>query len=234
MYAEIVLDSRYFSNDTCAKLFSARPLRTCRGEIFSACPARALEDPVDALVVRRWMHHLGNHPISNQSSNQPPNLWVIYIFPHLLSLGSSATSKVLGRLWKIKRAEITHATLTERHSLKSTCVFFLIAITWQGLCMMISVSISMEFWHRMALAPFVCEPFQSVPFEPFQSVPFLKGTCSFACRVSFLFEQCLHAKQNWSAVIHHGYDGPCWFTRQGWRGLLETRNGAHAGSSKST
>lgn len=124
MYAEIVLDSRYFSNDTCAKLFSARPLRTCQGKIFSACPARALEDPVDARVVRRWMHHLGNHPISNQSSNQPPSHWVIYIFPHLLSLGSSATSKVLGRLWKIKRAEITHATLTERHSLKSTCVFF--------------------------------------------------------------------------------------------------------------
>ena len=105
---------------------------------------------------------------------------------------------------------------------------FFNAITWQGLCMMISVSISMEFWHRMALAalaPFVCEPFQSVPFEPFQSVPFLKGTCSFACRVSFLFEQCPRAKQNWSAVIHHGYDGPCWFTWQGWKGLLETGRG---------
>lgn len=102
--------------------------------------------------------------------------------------------------------------------------YFFNAITWQGLCMRISVSISMEFWHRMALAPFVCEPFQSVPFEPFQSVPFLKGTCSFACRVSFLFEQCPRANQNWSAVIHHGYDGPCWFTWQGWRGLISWRH----------
>lgn len=50
--------------------FSARPLRTCRGEIFSACPARALEDLVDTLVVRRWRHHLGNLP-NKQPIKQP-------------------------------------------------------------------------------------------------------------------------------------------------------------------